>query len=333
MTTRTLSVGVFEQFLTDYKLVSEERMISFTLDGRDCELGETSTSLKSFFSEDKKIFLRISGSQFHLLYDTMGVVLHLFEMDPETLFILNLSEVGSNKLINSLKEFFFKLLDFYHIRYQIYSSELEQDKVNAKNFYVRTYNHKDSISHKAAALVSKYVMPFIVNKDAKPFRKVYLSRRVVNKQKTLQYAKSWPLVQLPEPLFNRIDDEEKIEEFFRVCGFDIVYPENFKTFEDQVNFFYEVDTLISLSGAGLSNAVFMQNDCNIVELFTSHWIWRNKQEDTPSIRVLKEEEHFFYNSIAFEKGQEYIAVNNKDKSANEVIRKFQTNPILKAIIS
>lgn len=333
MTTRTLSGGVFEYYATDYELISEETKVCFTLDGRSCELGRPDSSLKSFFSEDRKIFLKVSGSHFHLLDDTMGTILHLFEMDPEILFILNLGEVNSNKLMNNLKDFFFKLLDLYQIRYQIYGYDLEENKVNAKNFYRRVYNQKDGMSHKAPTLISKYAMPFITNKEAAPFRKVYLSRRVVNNQKQSQYGHTYPVVQLPKSLLNRIDDEEELENFFRESGFEVVYPENFATFEEQINFFYEVETLISISGAGLSNAIFMQSNCNVVELFTSHWIWRNKQAESPTVRILKEEEHFFYNSIAFEKGQEFIAVNNKDKKAEEIINKFKTNTILKAIIA
>lgn len=332
MTTRTLSGGVFEYFTTDYELVSEEKLIYFTLDGRSCEIGNPDSSFDSFLSEDKKIFLKVSGSQFHLLYDTIGVVFHLFDKDPETLFILNTGEVNSNSLISNLREFFFKLLDFYKIRYEIYASDLQDNKVNAKNFYRRKDVQQDIFSHKVATSLARYTRPFIINKNVEPFKKIYLSRRIANSKKNITYGHTWPVVQLPEQFFNRVDDEEKLENFFSEHGFEVVYPENFKTFEEQINFFREVKTLVSLSGAGLSNALFMQDNCNVVELFTSHWIWINAKGND-SIRQLREEEHFFYNSIAFEKGQEYIAVNNKEKSAEEVIHKFKTNPILKAIIS
>ena len=333
MTTRTLSGGVFEYFTTDYELVSEEQLIFFTLDGRACEIGSPDSSFDSFLSDDKKIFLKVSGSQFHLLYDTIGVVFHLFDHDPETLFILNTGEVNANDLIHNLREFFFKLLDFYKVRYEIYSPDLQSNKVNAKNFYRRKDVQHDMFSHKVAASLSRYTRPFIINKNVEPFRKVYLSRRVANKKKNNAYSSSWPIVQIPEHFFNRVDNEEKLENFFSSNGFEIVYPENFKTFEEQINFFNEVKTLISLSGAGLSNALFMQDNCNIIELFTSHWIWRNAKDNNNNIRQLREEEHFFYNSIAFEKGQEYVAVNNKEKRAEDVIHKFNTNPILKAIIA
>lgn len=333
MSTRTLSGGVFEYFVTDYELISEEQLVYFTLDGRACEIGSTDSTYDSFLSDDKKIFLNVSGSQFHLLYDTMGTIFHLFDHDPETLFILNTGEVKSQDLISNLREFFFKLLDLNNVRYQVYSSDLKDNKVNARNFYRRKDHQQEMYSHKVGESISKYTRVFIKNKQVEPFRKVYLSRRVANSKKDITYGNTLPIVQIPRHFFNRVDDEEMLENFFSSHGFEIVYPENFKTFEEQINFFYEVKTLISLSGAGLSNALFMQTKGNVIELFTSHWIWRNAKDNNRNVRQLREEEHFFYNSIAFEKGHEYVAVNNKEKSATDIINKFETNPILKAIIS
>ncbi len=329
-TTSTLSTFNFTQVQTDYDLILENSLIYFTLDGRDCVLDEPQEEYESFLSEDKKIFLEISSSQFHLLYNTLGTILHLFEQDKDTLFILNIDNVSSNSLIDNLKNFFFKLLDYHKIKYQIYSNNLGVNKVNAKNFYSRRNTYDDIISHKPVTSITKYINPFIKNKDVKPFKKIYLSRNIVNKEKDISYG-SEDVIQINKKLFDRIDDEEKIEKYFTDHGFEIVYPENFKTFEDQINFFNEVKTVVSLSGAGLSNAIFMQQGSNVIELLTSHYVWRPRYENEKKIISITEEEHFFYASIAFEKGHDYVAINNKDKNADTLINRMNHNPILNGV--
>lgn len=331
-TTSTLSSFNFTQVETDYDLILENKLIYFTLDGRDCVLGEPQEGYESFLSEDKKIFLEVSSSQFHLLYNTLGTILHLFEQDKETLFILNADEINSNSLAGTLKDFFFNLLDYHNIRYETYSNNLGLGMVNAKNFYSRRNNYVDIISHKPVTSITKYTNSFIEKNNVAPFRKIYLSRKIVNQEKDISYG-SDDIIQINRKLFDRIDNEEKLEKYFSENGFEIVYPENFKTFEDQILFFNEVQTVVSLSGAGLSNGIFMQQNSNIVELLTSHYVWRPRYENNKRIISITEEEHFFYASIAFEKGLNYIAINNKEKNADILINRINENSIFKGVIS
>ena len=331
-TTSTLSTFNFKEVKTDYDLILENKLIDFTLDGRGCIIDEPQKEYESFLSEDKKIFLQVSSSQFHILYNTLGTILHLFEQDKDTLFILNTDLVNQNILVNSVKDFFFKLLDHHEIRYEIYSNNLRVNRINAKNFYIRKSDYYDVICHKPATNITKYIIPFIKNKEVKPFRKIYLSRGLANNQKDIFYG-SEDVVQINKKLFNRIDNEEKLEEYFASCGFEIVYPEDFKTFEEQINFFNEVKTVVSLSGAGLTNAIFMQQGSNVVELLTSHYVWKQRYENKNKIISITEEEHFFYISVALEKGHDYVAINNKEKNADTLINRINQNPIFKEIIS
>ena len=92
-------------------------------------------------------------------------------------------------------------------------------------------------------------------------------------------------------------------------------------------------TVVSLSGAGLTNAIFMQQGSNVVELLTSHYVWKQRYENKNKIISITEEEHFFYISVALEKGHDYVAINNKEKNADTLINRINQNPIFKEIIS
>ena len=330
MHTKNISTFNFKEVENGYSLISDNKLIYFTPDGTNCIIGNSEDGYDSFLSKDKKIFLEISSSQFHLLYDTLGTILYLFEQDKDTLFILNINSVNSNKLIDSLKDFFFMLLDYHSIKYKIYSNNFEAPKLNANNFYNRSDAHIEVISNKAPTNITKYVKPFIKNKDIEPYRKIYLSRKIANSLKDISYGSN-DLIQINKKLFDRIDDEEKLEKYFSENGFEIVYPEKFESFEEQLNFFYEVKTVVSLSGAGLSNAIFMQQGSNVIELLTYHYVWRPRYENEKRFLSITEEEHFFYVSIALEKGLEYIAINNKEQNADMIINKINQNTILKGI--
>ena len=71
----------------------------------------------------------------------------------------------------------------------------------------------------------------------------------------------------------RMDNYKYLEDFFEKYNFEIIdninefyaFSENFI---DQINFFNEVKTLISVSGSGLTNSLFMQKNTNLIELIT-----------------------------------------------------------------
>ena len=76
----------------------------------------------------------------------------------------------------------------------------------------------------------------------------------------------------------------------------------------------------------------MQQGSNVIELLTSHYLWRQRYENKKKIISITEEEHFFYASIALEKGHDYVAINNKEKNADILINRINHNSIFKGII-
>ena len=80
---------------------------------------------------------------------------------------------------------------------------------------------------------------------AKPFRKVYISRK-----------KSRGRI---------VANERDVEAALRQTGFEIIYAEKL-SFEEQVRLFAETSILVSIHGAGLTNALFMQPGTSMIEL-------------------------------------------------------------------
>ena len=158
--------------------------------------------------------------------------------------------------------------------------------------------------------------------EKKPTKKVYISRKYMES--------SYPDIELTEAStrntdrHKRIDNEEEIENFFKSYNFEILYPENsFDSLEQQIDYFKDVKTLVGLTGAGLTNSVFMQPETNLVEI-ASPIIFYNRIYST-SIVDFSEAQHFFYSKIAFERKLFYYTVNNIEKKSNIVIERIKHN--------
>lgn len=79
----------------------------------------------------------------------------------------------------------------------------------------------------------------------KPFRKVYISRKKSRGRFVI--------------------NELEVEETLKRHNFEIIHAEKL-SFEEQVRLFSETATLVSIHGAGLTNAIFMQPGASMIEL-------------------------------------------------------------------
>ena len=84
-------------------------------------------------------------------------------------------------------------------------------------------------------------------------------------------------------------------ESFASVFFDNKQENSFDSLEQQIDYFKDVKTLVGLTGAGLTNSVFMQPETNLVEI-ASPIIFYNRIYST-SIVDFSEAQHFFYSKI------------------------------------
>ena len=123
-------------------------------------------NLECFYSDDKKLFLTIPGSFYHCIHDLMGTIFHMYELDNDTLFILNtyhLEELSNSHSRHFLK-FCIGLLDDNNIRYVLKNFGLDFE-VNANNFYSFNY---PPLSYASSKSFLKYAAPHIINKNSLP---------------------------------------------------------------------------------------------------------------------------------------------------------------------
>jgi capsular polysaccharide biosynthesis protein len=165
-----------------------------------------------------------------------------------------------------------------------------------------------------------------VDEETDPYRVVYLSRLKVGGKRAIENKVIKKGLKFYSDL--RIDNEAELEKYFEKRGVEIIYPENFKTFKDQVRFFNEVKTVISLSGSGLTNAVFMKPGTTMIEIITPLTALVANSIDSKKKFDGEEAIHHYYSVIAYDKNQKYLGVPNQNQSAQEVINFFESHNIL-----
>lgn len=309
----------YKLFISQAIYFNEERSIK----NNNCHFKDedpyfTDTTIQ-YLSENKKVIIPSCISVAYTLHDFLGEILLYFDNDPNIEFIYCSEnfELEKNKM-STIFNFIFKIFDDYKINYKIFDQSKNSNLI-INNFYM--FRNIPNTCY--ANLIYKYVYKYINNKDIKPFKKVYLSRSNITKfsyEKNNKYFFNEPRVDRTE----RIDQEEELENLFLNLGFEVVNPDMFNTFEDQINFFNQVKCLASLSGSGLTNSIFMQPNQNVIEIVT------------PLTHVLEnyyeEQIHFYYSLMSFAKNHNHIMIPNEyrnfdnlNKKINHVMLDFMRN--------
>jgi hypothetical protein len=321
-----VTVKTLTSIITDYELIQEEKSLITGFNLEKSRTGEAKEGNPSFISDNPKIFLKFPKSFYHCMYDFLGTLFHLYEIDSNILFIIDSGEAKKSPSSSKLVDFCMSVLDYHKVKYQ--EVDLHGTKeININNFYVQGKNHLD---HNAQNLVFKYFLPFVKDPSIKPFRKVYISRSYINQIKKKFYGDGVSS-RLSRQEYSRLKDEVKLEEYFASHGFDVVIPEKFESFQDQLNFFYEVKTAVAVTGGGLTNTLFMQDGGIVVELMTTLITEANGVGVEPKDKYFEEAQHHFYHSIAFNKNHLYVGLKNVERNPDTIINYFETDKILKAV--
>lgn len=187
------------------------------------------------------------------------------------------------------------------IRHRIVDSS-EYDYLNVNNFV--EIKNQDFEQNGIFRNLYNNTLSFVSNNPVQqPFRKVLISRKIT------------PNIWYDE---KRIDDHEKLEKIFIDNGFEICYPEEFKTFSEQVTYFNETKVLCGISGGGLTNSIFMQSGGKILELTTSY-----KFDYILPNGIDVEELHEYYLHIAWHRKHLITTLSNIDRKVDEIERQLE----------
>lgn len=283
-------------------------------------------------SDRRKIYISPIGAFFHIFTDSVGPLLQQYEVDPDVDIIIDISWIKDESYStnhtkfneNSYTGFFIKALKEAGASVTLIDRH-EYSAINIKNVYVNDYEFYAGDIYSSLFNLFK---TYIHNPDQKPFRHTYLSRKKVPSRIETFTHPSGEVVTSND---NRSDNEQVLEDYFSSLGYEIVYAEDFETFQDQINYMYQVEKLVSLTGSGLTNSVFMQPGQTIIEIMTPLVI-PFPDLDNPYKSILIEDLHHFYTVMAFKKKHTYLAIENQNKGSIEIVDKINSDPKLKRFL-
>jgi hypothetical protein len=254
-------------------------------------------------SNSEKAIVKIDTIFFPFLFQNLPTISLFYSRIKNRkvkLYIYEIRELDENDKIQwaKLKDFFIE----YLLKLKFEFEFLEKDKfetIKINNFY--------EIDGVFSPVAIKYLSSKIINNFTKSnlpsFRKVFVARQ--------------------KPLVQRIDNDKLIQDFFVSVGFEVIYPENFKTFTDQINYFSECSVIAGISGSGLANNIFMKPGGSVIELLSIF--------DVPSSEEYPIEIHNFYRIMANAMGHLYFSVSNLSGKALDFKRNKKALDIIKAL--
>jgi len=309
----------------------EEIEISFDYNSSRVVYNEKKDNPIDLTSFNNTLVFNLDFNYYHFLIDQLSFL--LIELIKNN----NLQVVFfTNNKIQNYMDYVFEKLEKYNINFYLFILE-SNESIKVNNYYI--YNRENFNFNNQIEIDSLLVSNFLKeNKEIKPSRKVYISRKFQDKKwqnsnnyflKTkndyFEYKKS-------NYVNYRMDNYKYLEDFFEKYNFEIIdninefyaFSENFI---DQINFFNEVKTLISVTGAGLTNAIFMQKDTNVLELATPF------NEETFEEKIKYQDINSYYFELCCNLNINYFGISNLQKNALIIEEKFLKNPYLFNILN
>lgn len=271
---------------------------------------------RTYVDEGPKILINYHLDFFHTVVDILGTILMEFKREPETLFLIHINDFESNFFRHTYNSFIFNTLNKMNVRYEVLFMKPNQ-VIHVKDIFV--YQRYLPSVYECFLAIEESAQDLYLNQ--KPDKKVYVSRKKVLRSKSEEFLfRNVDRNTLMYQDDNRLDEPELMDEFFRKMGFQIVYPEDFKIFEDQVRFFSTVKTLAGVTGSGLLNSIFMPRGGLVLEM------------STPLLGNGREDLHPFYREISFCKEHTYISMTNS-RNSKHMIDKIDSNKALMRLLS
>jgi capsular polysaccharide biosynthesis protein len=278
-----------------YKNINEIKVINLINPLLSPGVSETITNVNDFLkfvSPRKKIFISLDPNYYHFHNDSLGILLGYYETIKDCIFVLDISQIPNYENC-SFYNFFIEFLKNNNIDYELINCN-KDTVIHANNFFVVRSFPNGKIN--TPQIVFDFYKNNIDDLNIKPYKNVYLSRKD-----------------------NRgLIDSKTIETYFNNNGFEIIYSEDFVNFEEQINYFYKVKTLASVSGSGLTNSIFMQPNTLILEIMTPY-ILDIISTDKKILEKKTEQLHYSYSLITFLKNQTHISIPNINLNIDNAI--------------
>ena len=264
----------------------------------------------SFDDDTDNVLVLFQGSIYHVMIDNIGIILKHYKKNPNTRFFISMLHPFEKVYDYNFVPFLFEFLKHYKIEYHVLNPK-ETNPIKINNLF---YYNNVQVEQNAVDDIYDYTRNFAIPQQ-KIHKKIYLGRKRVVPKDINRVLSNVSVDKLSFNSDQRIDDEEKLESFFKNIGFEIIYPEDFASFRDQLGFMDNVDVLVSLTGASLTNCLFMKPNKTVVELATT--------------LILNGEEtlHTHFYDMAYAKNHNFISIRH-DRLVDNVINKIVKSGIL-----
>lgn len=280
-------------------------------------------------SDKPKVLMPITTSYYHLYHDNFGEFLTQYELTPDAQFIIDITHISETNPLPEYIKMIFKFLNDNKVDYKPINLN-KFNKVNINNFYFRNFDVESLAVNDPSNKIRKHMQSYIKNKDLPANKKVFLSRKNFTGRDLSVLIKG----RLPYENDNRIDDEKMLQDYFKSLGFEIVVPEDFKKFEDQIEYFDKVKVLISTTSSGFTNAMFMRPGGTMVELETPLISFGYIGNGVTQAQSQGQQEiHHFYHAMGIALDHYYIGIPNKTREAKKIIQYIENNKSLKVLLS
>lgn len=322
----TQDSGPFKHYPSVYQIFSSDRYQQFIgltpIDVKPEDVDFSHPNIIPFISEKPKVFISLMNGPYHFLHDALGPIIYMIKKLPHAQFVFDSSkmwEFDKSYLNHFYTTLYKKGIDFKVLNFK------QGDVIVANNFYLQV---SGADCFDASNNLHEFFLDDVINKDVKPFRKLYLSRRKMLDRNYKTTIKPGPTHMHD----NRIINEPLLEDFLSSVGFEIIVPEEFNSFAEQINHYYEAKTIVSVTSSGLTSAcAFMKSRSNVVELMNTMVV---PLSPTTSNELVGSEEslHLFYIAMSFHRDHNFFSIPNKTRKAEDIIKKIKESPSLRSVI-
>lgn len=251
-------------------------------------------------SLEEKAIIQVSNNFFTFLFQELSSIMFFYSRiknRKEVKLYIHLIKDKLDKNNNSLFIFLLKYLTDCGIVFELIDSE-KYNYIKINNFYMLQSGFSPNAIRSIYAKTKKY----ITHKDVEPFRKVFVSRK--------------------PPLPERISNTKTMEDFFKSVGFEVIYPEDFENFVEQINYFSQCKVIAGVSGSALSNCIFMKPGGTVLEISS---LFINGSIEFPV------EIHDFYRIMAMCKEHLYFSIFSISRNFNKIMKDRKTINFIKMI--
>lgn len=281
---------VFNEHTSTYKFLNTYNHFLFS----SGEFEDNDLELLDLTSDTKKIFMSSNIGPFHILFENIFPIINMQRSNIDVEIIIDTFEINARNSISFIP--YIEKLQNNNIKISFINSS-GYGGIIINNYHIfSAYNNQQPINRE---MLSQNTMS-LVDYSKDPYKRIYVSRR--------KFVDTSPV---------RISDELELESFFTDNGFEVIFPEDFLTIDDEVLFFSKVKTLVSLSSSAIAWAVFMKPGGNVIELQTDF-------PAMPGVRTI----HHQYNAICYAKEHNYFAIANYDRFSDKLIKRIKDSRIL-----